>query len=361
MRVGWTLTRYFTVRFAKTIFAIFGLCIVLIAVIDYVELSRRAYSTFGFDARLTALDTILRTPNVAEAVLPFATLFGAIAAFAIANRRLELVVARAAGVSAWQFILPGAVIGLLVGLFATTLFNPLAASWKEWAVELERGPISATNKSPGGPVWLRQGSEEGDSIIGATSSAREGLSLSGVTAFVFDPDGKFRERVDAPSAELVGNEWKIERAMVTRPNAQPRQVDVYGLPTVLTQSAVKQAFGDPDTISFWDLPRMIELAEQSTVPVNKFRMQYQLLIAKPMLLLAMVLIAGAVSLRFTRLDNLGGMIITGVVAGFVLYVANEITRGLGGGGLVAPVFAAWLPAVMATLISVTILLREEDG
>lgn len=361
MRIGWTLTRYFTVRFAKTILAIFGLCVVLIAVIDYVELSRRAYSSYGFDARLTALDTILRTPNVAEAVLPFATLFGAIAAFAISNRRLELVVARAAGVSAWQFILPGAAIGLLVGLAATTLFNPLAAAWKEMAVELERGPISATNKSPGGPVWLRQNGKDGDSIIGATSSSREGLSLSGVTAFVFDDKGRFRERIDAPGAELVGNEWQIGPATVTRPNAQPRQVAIYPLPTALTQAAIRQAFGDPDTISFWDLPRMIDLAEQTTVPVNRFKMQYQLLIARPMLLLAMVLIAGAVSLRFTRLDNLGGMIITGVAAGFVLYVANEITRGLGGGGLVAPVFAAWLPAVMATLISVTILLREEDG
>src|SRR5258708_39690712 len=120
---------------------------------------------------------------------------------------------------------------------------------------------------------------------------------------------------------------------------------------------MKDALGEPDTISFWDLPRMIELADQAEIAANRFRMQYQVLLARPLLLLAMVLIAGAVSLRFTRLDNLGGMIITGVVAGFVLYVANEITRDLGGGGLVSPVFAALVPGIMGTFSPVTVLRR----
>jgi lipopolysaccharide export system permease protein len=55
------------------------------------------------------------------------------------------------------------------------------------------------------------------------------------------------------------------------------------------------------------------------------------------------------------------MILTGVIAGFVLYVVNELARDLGLGGLVSPALAAWLPAVVAILISMTVLLRQEDG
>ena len=50
--------------------------------------------------------SFLHTPTVAEQALPFAVLFGSMIAFLNLSRKLELVVARAAGVSVWQFLAP---------------------------------------------------------------------------------------------------------------------------------------------------------------------------------------------------------------------------------------------------------------
>ena len=50
---------------------------------------------------------LFRTPAIAEQVMPFAVLFGSMAALLQLSRKLELVVARAAGISAWQFLQPG--------------------------------------------------------------------------------------------------------------------------------------------------------------------------------------------------------------------------------------------------------------
>jgi lipopolysaccharide export system permease protein len=51
----------------------------------------------------------------------------------------------------------------------------------------------------------------------------------------------------------------------------------------------------------------------------------------------------------------------GVAAGFVLYVATKLAEDLGAAGLVGPAAAAWLPAVLGVLMSVTVLLHQEDG
>lgn len=364
MKFGRTLGFYFALRFIKTVMAIFLLVVVLILVVDYVDLVRRTGFQDIKDPWRIALISLFRVPSIAESALPFAMLFGSIAAFAISNRRLELVVARASGISAWQFLLPGAISGLVIGILATTVYNPLAAALLERSLAINatvfaRASPTALNNT--GPVWLRQDGKSGESIIRASESRNSGLSLTGATAYVFDEKGGFRERVDAPTAELVGNNWEFRQATVIRPGEEPRRTDRYELNTYLTQSQAQEALADTKTVSFWSLPRLIRIAEMASLPAQRFRLQFHLLLSRPILLLAMVLIAGAVTLRFTRITGLGGMILTGVIAGFVLYVVNEIARDLGLGGLVPPALAAWLPAAVAILISMTVLLRQEDG
>ncbi len=77
--------------------------------------------------------------------------------------------------------------------------------------------------------------------------------------------------------------------------------------------------------------------------------------------MAMVLIAATVSLRLFRLGNVLPMILGGVAAGFLLYVALEMAKQLGAAGVVHDVVAAWVPVVVAMLTGLTILLHQEDG
>lgn len=364
MTFGRTLGFYFALRFLKTVLAVFALCVALIWTVNYVDLARRTLYLPDVDSWRIAAVTTLRTPAFAEQALPFALLFGAIAAFVVSNRRLELVIARAAGVSAWQFLLPGAITGILIGILASTVYNPVAASLFERSLSLDSsmfGRSASGTLTQRGPIWLRQDGRDGESIIRADESRNNGLNLTGATAYIFNENGSFRERVEAPSAELTGDTWNFENATVLRSGEAPVRTESYKLNTFLTQAQAQEALAATETVSFWALPRFIAIAELAGLPAQRFRLQYHLLLSRPILLLAMVLIAGAVTLRFTRVSGLGGMILTGVIAGFVLYVVNELARDLGLGGLVSPALAAWLPAVVAILISMTVLLRQEDG
>ena len=71
---------------------------------DFIELLRRAATKPDVGFGLVLEIAALRLPYVAMEILPFAVLLGGILAFWRLTRSSELIVARAAGVSAWQFL-----------------------------------------------------------------------------------------------------------------------------------------------------------------------------------------------------------------------------------------------------------------
>ena len=95
--------------------------------LDYIELIRRGGAKVQATLSLLLEMAALKLPHTAQEVLPFAILFGTMLAFWRLTRNNELVVARAAGVSVWQFLTPAVLVALLVGIFAVTVFNPIAS------------------------------------------------------------------------------------------------------------------------------------------------------------------------------------------------------------------------------------------
>ena len=119
-----TLARYFGMRFLGAMMAAFIGVFALIALIDYIELMRRHSDVANISALLVANTSFYRVPQVAERIMPFCVLIGAMSCYLGLSRRLELVVARAAGISAWQFVMPAIIVALLFGAFATAIYNP---------------------------------------------------------------------------------------------------------------------------------------------------------------------------------------------------------------------------------------------
>ena len=359
--VGWTLTRYLANRFALTILAVFASIFTLIYLVDFVEMLRRASGLPAASASLVAYLCFLRVPAISEQVLPFAVLAGCMFAFVNLSRRLELVVARAAGVSVWQFLVPPAMVVLAIGVFSITVYNPLSAFAKEQADRIEtdlfKGGRSVTNAS----MWIRQRSVDGQAILRAEQSSDSGARLSTVSVFVYNADGSFLERVDAASAELKQGFWELRDARISSPDAEPQSHDSYLLATYLTPDQVTQSFVAPDAVSFWRLPDIAWRTEQAGLDANRYRLRHQTLMARPLMLLAMLLIAASFSLRFFRFGGVARTVAGGVIAGFMLYVATKLVGDLGGAGLLSAPVAAWTPAFLGTLLGALVLLNQEDG
>jgi len=359
-----TLGRYFGSRFLSAVIAVFGGVFVLTVLIDYVELMRRASDVPNVSAILVAKTSFYRVPQATERLLPFAVLVGAMTCYLNLSRRLELVVARSAGISAWQFIAPAVVVALILGVLATTLYNPVSAALREQSKRLEADLFNEHESGlqrTGGGFWVRQKSVDGQSIMNATSSREQGVKLAGVTVFIFDPAGRFQERIEAKSAELEIGHWRLDQARIYASGAAPREYESYQVNTSLTPLQVRESFATPETVSFWQLPMYIELADEAGLSAAGYRLQYQLLLARPFLLAGMVMLAASVSLRFFRIGGVSRMVLGGIGGGFLLYVLSKVTEDLSKAELMHPVAAAWLPVLFGGVTGFVVLLFQEDG
>jgi lipopolysaccharide export system permease protein len=326
---------------------------------------RKAGEIPNVSALAVAQTSLFRVPQISEQIIPFSVLIGAMICYLSLSRRLELVVVRAAGVSVWQFIAPAVVVALAIGAAATSLYNPLSAMLDEQAKRLETqifGPRgSGSPFGSGGTFWLSQRSEDGQSILNATTSLQQGVVLGGITVLQYDAGGRFRERVEAPRATLEPGHWRLEDARVYAIGAAPRGPSEYLVATALTPEQVRESFATPETVPFWRLPEYIERAERAGSAAAAYRLQYHKLLARPFLLVAMVLLAAAVSLRFFRFGGIQTMVVCGVLAGYLLYVVSRVVDDMSKADLMHPLVAAWLPVLIGGVTGFVALLYQEDG
>lgn len=358
-----TFGRYLTKRFARSILSVFGTFFFLVLTLDFVELMRRAGdSPLATTPKVIQL-ALFRAPAVAEQIFPFAVLFGGMFALLTLSRKLELVVARSVGVSAWQFLQPAALVAVLVGLVSIMVYNPLAAEMKRRATTLEAAIFARAGQaaSTGQDIWIRQRSVDGQAIIRAAAALPEGNGLSQVAIFAFNPEGGFSERIEAREAVLYRGYWELSDARVVSATEEPQSYTTYLLATTLEPDQLRQSFTPPDSVGFWSMPGVIERTQRAGLDTTRYELRYQSLMARPLLLLAMVLVAASVSLRFFRFGGVTKLVIGGVAAGFVLYVATQLSEELGASGIVNPPVAAWLPAIVGTLLGALALLHQEDG
>lgn len=361
--IGWTLARYFFMRYVRITFyfllGIFALALLL----DFTENANRMANLPNYSAAQAFLVSALRIPFLMVQMIPFVALFSAMATLISLNRRYELVVARSIGVSAWQFLLPACFGAFLFGLGTILIINPLAAygfnKAEEIAASWKTGNVTAVSalRDP----WLRQKTDEGETIIGAKTILNQGATLADATFITFNDDKSIKERYDARKAELKPGFWLLEDVNRFALAQEPVHFATVQIPTQLRPEFVRERLASPETIPFFQLPHTIKVARSFGYSANAFDMQFQSLLALPALLMAMTLIAATVSLKFVRFGQSGTMILGGVMAGFVLYVVTVLVKAFGNAGFVPPFVAAWVPVVIATFFGVSFLLHKEDG
>ena len=359
-----TLGRYFGARFLVTFAAIFVGVFGLVMLVDYLEMMRRHADVPHASALLIAKASLYRVPQIVERVLPFGVLVAAMSTFLTLSRRLEFVIARSAGLSAWQFTAPALIAALAVGAFATGVYNPVAAELHELSKRMEADLTGKSLQAPGSTstgIWLRQRGADGQSIMNAASSREQGIQLGTVTVFAFDLNNRFLERIEARSATLEPGQWRLENARIFAPGIPPSDRVSYLLSTNLTAEQVQETFSTPETVPFWQLAEYIVRAENAGLSASAYRLQYQKLLSRPFLLAAMVLLAAAFSLRFFRFGGVQKMVLGGVATGFLIYVVSKLTDDLSKAELINPVIAAWLPAAVGGTAGFLALLHQEDG
>ncbi len=361
------LHAYFARRFFWTFALIMLVFAVLMALVDLVD-ELQDFPNLSFTEVLELV--LLNIPSENYEILPLVIVLATVALFVRLARSSELVVVRAAGRSALRSLAAPVVVAAIIGGLSVTMLNPIvAASAKRYNDLINQhvggGASILVIASEG--LWLRQGTPEGQTVIHAERASSDLTVLFDTTFMQFAPDGTPDQRIKAKAARLQQGEWVLYDAKVWDlargdiPEAGARLVEQMRLSSDLTQDRIIDSFGKPEYIPIWDLPAFIGQLESAGFSARRYDMWYQMELARPIFLMALVMVSAAFTMRPARLSNTGLSVLTAVLLGFGLHYIRNFAQILGENGEIPVTLAAWAPPVASFLLAAGILLHMEDG
>ncbi len=362
-----TLLKYLGRQYLISFLIVVSVLLMVIYLIDTLELIRRAASHPEVSFAQIAKMSFFQLPEVGQQLFQFAVLFGALFTFWRLTRTSELVVLRAVGVSAWEFLMPAILVAITIGVVKVTLINPIgsafSAKFEQMDNTLLRGKTSTIDLSAGG-LWLRQNGPDSYTIIHARNVDSTTWRLKDVSIYFLTDADQLTGRLDAQDAALVGTSWVVNGGKFNypdRPDEPPTLVPQTTVPTDMTPAKIQEIFASPKSHSFWTIQHYIHAMEATGISAIRLRLQYLELLADPFLFSGLVLIAAAAALRQTRRGGTLFVIATGIVAAFALFFLGNVVRALGESETIPIALAAWTPAGLSLLGGIGALLYLEDG
>ncbi len=364
IKISPLLWRYMILRFLSNFIFMSLILLGLILFFDVIELLRRATKFEDVPFTRILQMSLLKLPELLETISPFIILFSAMFTFWQFNRRYETTIFRTSGYSIWQFAGPILTAVIIIGFLMTTLLNPVKT-----VLIKKFNTLEANYLSKGEPqisllqngLWLRQPSENGYLIMHAKRLNVANWHLQEVMTLFFNMDDSFQWRIDAPKAILDDGSWEFDNAALSRANSPTQEGLKMRVETALTANKIQDSFSDPDTLSFWSLPRHINTLQSTGFDPASLKVHYQSLWARPFLFAALVLIAACVSLRPPRTQATFGLIVLGVSAGFAIFFVTNFLQALGASHQIGIAVAAWSPIVITFLFGTGVILSLEDG
>ena len=363
------LHRYFARRFLRSVLLTFAGFFLLMILIDLVDQLRRFGSEASFGEVLAL--SFLNLPEGLYGIMPLVMVLATIAMFLGLARSSEMVVTRAAGRSALRALLAPTLVTLLIGAVTVAAFNPIvAATSKEFETReaaLRAGAASILAIADDG-LWLRQGSEVSQTVIRARATNLDGTELRDVTFISFAPEGGGPvRRIEAARATLTPGGWDLTGAKAWPldggqvAEARATSHDSLRIPSTLTADEIRDSFGTPSSIPIWELPAFIDRLSVAGFSATRHEVWFQMELALPAFLLAMVLIGAAFTMRHQRGGKTGVMVLLAVLICFGLFFLRNFAQILGENGQIPALLAAWAPPVAAIGAAMGLLLHLEDG
>jgi len=364
------LSWYFIRRFIANLLRVQIALLFMILLIDTVEIARafpELEGSFGPALNLA----LLRAPAIVIQIVPLVFLLAAMATFLGLARSSELVIGRAAGMSALRLISPVLITTLALGIIITMVFNPIVSATMRRAENLTEQYRFGTPTlfSIGGQsIWLRQGSAETQYVIQASRASLDGTRLFDVRFHQFDASGRVLSRIEAGRAELQNGFWLLSDTKRWRfleeldegASDITEQIQLR-LPTDLTSDEILETFSEPRAVSIWDIQSFIARLDASGFSTRRHQVFFQSELARPVLLVAMVLIGIGFSMRPSRFGKTGAMVLAAVMSGFIVYAVKSLSESMGAAQEIPILAAAWGAPLAACLLAISLLLHLEDG
>ena len=350
------LDRYVASEFAR-IFVVTTLGFpVLVFMIDLVD-NLRKYTERKLPFADVALSYWYWIPDTLFLVLPAAVLFATVFSIGTFTRYSEITAAKASGISFYRFIAPIVVMATLA-MGIDLVFAEVAPPANAKRLELLAGK--------GG---FRDAERYNFAFASETGRVYRIYTLDVTRQLVENIEIESRPSAKQPGMLLSAkrgvwdatNGWMLyDGVMHVIPNDSMDTAFAFdslsdGAFTETPQD-LRASERDPSEMNFADLTRFIRVLERSGAEVNTLKVERMLKLAIPVTCLLIALFGAPLATSSQRGGAAYGIGLSLATTVLVL-VLIQLTKAIGGKGLMPPELAAWMPNAMVGLLAVVLLAR----
>lgn len=355
----------FLLRFAQVALG-FSLLIFFINFMDSIEKVKGIEYSFAIALYMS----FLQIPDFLNDIAPSLVLMSAIVTFFLLSNKSEITIIRASGFSLWQVLQPMAISAFLLGVLWITAFNNFSIAALNKYNDLENEYVKKESRQsiePKSGIWLKQNNMENTNeviLIKAEKIYKNSLQLDEVTFWFFKEDNSFYQKIDAEEVVLINDNWNLKNATLNDEKHINQKLKEYSIKTNLKPDFIMQKvfnnFQNVKLFSVFELPSLIEELKVSGFAPTKFTVYFNSLLSKPILFLAMILIACFFGLNHTRSSYAVLMIFLGITFGLILYISSSIMVALSSSNLVPTFAATWVIAIICLAIGVLLIYKKEN-
>ena len=331
---------------------------ILVNIIDLTDNLDR-YLGQNLSAGRIALSYLYWLPDSMFMILPAAVLFATVFSIGALTRHSEITAAKASGISFYRFIAPifvGAMIATVLGLIlgelapltnkkrldilnATRAIN-FGSDRYNFAYAADRGRVYKI-----GALHLVEPSIEGIEI------ERKGNGPDYPSYVINATTAKYR----------AGKGWLLQKGAmhVLTDSTQNMTFSFDSLFDRHFKEAPKQltlAQKAPADMGFRELGRFITSMERSGAEVNELRVERMLKIAIPVTCIV-ILLFGAPLATSTQRGGAAYGIGLSLATTVIFLMLIQLTKGIGGKGMIPADLAAWLPSIIFGVVGVILFAR----
>ncbi len=334
---------------------------ILTIVIDLTD-NLEKYLGRNLSQKAIALSYLYWLPESMFLVLPAAVLFATVFSIGSFTRHAELTAAKASGISFYRMITPILVGATLAAVFTLALGEvvPMANAKRADLLEEDKA-TQGTDRynfvyaAEGGRVYKAGSLSVPNAQMGNFQIERKGTGPMYPTLVISALSAKWQPR----------RGWMLRKgsAHIVNDTAENRGPDVAIGFDSLHDKAMKEAPSDllassrsPHEMGYRDLSRFIKALERSGGDTNELKVERALKVAIPMACLVIALFGAPLATSTQRGGAAYGIGVS--LATTIIYLMMiQLTKAVGGKGLLPPDLAAWIPNVIFAVAGLVLLSR----
>jgi len=348
-RIDWVIVRRLLGSIGLTLLIMYG----LVLLIESLSTSRFATLTLIGGPAVAVLAIAASAARWLLDTLPLTVLVGAVAGLINLQTTREMTVIKSSGASVWRLLRAPLASAILAGLLISLGLHAAV-------VTVDRGLTAEGGDAQvsAGAFWLEERGASVHYILEAGYVHPGGEALGTVSVFMLDSP---RERIEAETAELVGDEWVMPSATRYISARVPEQITDFHLPTSTSRGDMRTKLSSVKDMTIYELAGALAARMNDPKQRAETFTQFIRLLGLPASLCGSLVIAFAFTAGYRRTNKYGGTVLYGIVLGFVVYVVTEMAGRAGDAGVIQPVIAILGPSVVAIVAGATVLLNREDG